>query len=165
MTPRLLLCSLLALGLAACSKPANASGGKLDEKLYTHFGAGVTAGDTVAMPQALARPAEYSGKPVRVSGEIGEVCQVKGCWMMVGDASQKIRVRFKDYGFFVPKDSAGRQVVMEGLLEEKEISVEQQKHYLEDAGKKEEAAQVTAPRKELTFLASGVAIRNPEPAK
>ena len=50
---------------------------------------------------------------VKVEGEILATCKMKGCWMNMNaaDAGQpEMMVRFKDYGFFVPKDIAGRTV-------------------------------------------------------
>jgi len=43
----------------------------------------------------------------------------------------------------------------------KQETVEQTKHYLEDAGKHEEAAKVTEGRKLYHFMATGVAISKP----
>ena len=70
-------------------------------------------------------------------------------------------VRFKDYGFFVPKDAAGKKVVMNGAAFLEEMSVEDQKHYAEDEGaSEEELAQITAPKRTLRFEADGVLIAN-----
>ena len=97
---------------------------------------------------------------MKLKGEIAEVCQEKGCWMTVvtGD-EQTIRVTFKDYGFFLPKDVAGKKVVFEGEAKMETVDVATLKHYAEDAGKsKEEIAAITEPETKLTFVASGVAI-------
>lgn len=97
---------------------------------------------------------------MKLSGEIAEVCQQKGCWMTVatGDG-QTIRVTFKDYGFFVPKDAAGKSTVIEGEAKMETVDVATLKHYAEDAGKsKEEIAAITEPETKLTFIASGVEI-------
>ena len=97
---------------------------------------------------------------MKLSGEIAEVCQQKGCWMTVatGDG-QTIRVTFKDYGFFVPKDVAGKNTVIEGEAKMETVDVATLKHYAEDAGKsKEEIAAITEPETKLTFVASGVEI-------
>ena len=93
-------------------------------------------------------------------GEIKEVCQSKGCWMKVALApDREVFVRFKDYGFFVPKDAAGKKVVMNGLAFLEEMSVEDQRHYAEDDGAtKEEIAQITAPKRTYRFEADGVLI-------
>ncbi len=95
-------------------------------------------------------------------GEITEVCQAKGCWMKVKlDADNEVFVRFKDYGFFVPKDAAGKTVVMNGAAFFEEMSVEDQKHFAEDEGASEdEIALITAPKKTLRFEADGVLIAN-----
>ena len=98
----------------------------------------------------------------QIMGEVTEVCQAKGCWMKVKlDSEDEVFVRFKDYGFFVPKDAAGKKVVMNGAAFLEEMSVEDQKHYAEDEGaSEEELAQITAPKKTLRFEADGVLIGN-----
>ncbi len=106
---------------------------------------------------------EISGKDslqTQIVGEIKEVCQAKGCWMKVAlESNDEVFVRFKDYGFFVPKDAAGKKVVMNGAAFFEEMSVEDQRHYAEDEGASEdELAQITAPKKTLRFEADGVLI-------
>tara|TARA_Y100001933_G_scaffold259375_1_gene309107 strand:- start:5877 stop:6365 length:489 start_codon:yes stop_codon:yes gene_type:complete len=99
---------------------------------------------------------------IQMIGEIKEVCQNKGCWMKVKlESDDEVFVRFKDYGFFVPKDAAGKKVVMNGAAFLEEMSVEDQKHYAEDEGASEdELAQITAPKQTLRFEADGVLIAN-----
>jgi len=106
---------------------------------------------------------KISGKDslqTQIVGEIKEVCQAKGCWMKVQlESDDEVFVRFKDYGFFVPKDAAGKKVVMNGAAFFEEMSVEDQKHYAEDEGASEdELALITAPKKTLRFEADGVLI-------
>jgi hypothetical protein len=68
-------------------------------------------------------------------------------------------VNFKDYEFFMPKDLAGKKVVLDGFAERKETSVEDLKHFAEDAKKSaEEIAKITKPKKEIVFEAKGVVI-------
>ena len=139
---------------AAAKKPA-----KLDEKLFDHFGDGIVEGAAVDVADALKNPDQYTGKTVRLTGTIDSVCQTKGCWMQLGTQSPTVFVKFKDYAFFVPKDAGGRVAIVEGTMTMKQETVEQTKHYLEDAGKADEAAKVTEGRKLWHFLASGVAIK------
>ena len=40
---------------------------------------------------------------IKVKGEIISTCPMKGCWMNMLVANDTVLVRFKDYGFFVPK--------------------------------------------------------------
>lgn len=98
---------------------------------------------------------------VQMIGEIKEVCQNKGCWMKVAlaDDGQEVFVRFKDYAFFVPKDAAGKKVVLNGAAFLDEMSVEDQRHYAEDDGAtQEEIAQITSPKRTYRFEADGVLI-------
>jgi hypothetical protein len=99
---------------------------------------------------------------LQVKGTITEVCQAKGCWMKVSLAdSKEVFVKFKDYGFFVPTDAAGKNVVMNGLAFVEEMTVEDQRHYAQDKGAtKEEVAKITEPKRTLRFEADGVRISN-----
>jgi hypothetical protein len=131
---------------------------RLDPARFEHFGAGIAEGEWTSVEKVLAEPAAFVGKPLRLGGSIGEVCQVKGCWMQLGSPEQTVLVKFKDYAFFVPKDAAGKLVVIDGSMQWKQETVEQTRHYLEDAGKHEEAKKITEGRKILHFVASGAAI-------
>ena len=45
-----------------------------------------------------------------IKGVVKEVCQEKGCWMtMTLDNGDEMRVTFKDYKIFVPKDLGGKE--------------------------------------------------------
>lgn len=99
---------------------------------------------------------------VKVTGKITEACQSKGCWMKMdlGDGST-MRVKFKDYGFFVPKNSGGKTAVIQGKAFIEETSVAELKHYAEDAGKtKEEIAAIREPKRQLAFEAEGVILKD-----
>ncbi|MTB51801.1 DUF4920 domain-containing protein [Lewinella sp. W8] len=90
-------------------------------------------------------------------GTVNEVCQKKGCWMTIAAGEEEMMVRFKDYGFFMPMDISGREVVMHGKAYVEETPVDELRHYAEDAGKSaEEIAAITEPKREMKFLASGV---------
>jgi len=95
-------------------------------------------------------------------GEIVEVCPKKGCWLKVSLGSEEeVFVKFKDYAFFVPKDVAGKKVLLNGSAFIEEMSVEDQRHFAEDAGSsQEEIAQITAPKRTYRFEADGVLISN-----
>jgi hypothetical protein len=141
------------------TKKAVSSAGRLDEKSYQHFGDGVAAkGEAITLATLAAQSKELVGKKVRVTGEIKAVCKKKGCWMILADGTQQVRIQFRDYGFFVPLDCEGRTAVLEGTFDVSETSVADLKHLLEDEGKKEEAAKVTEPRIEMKVMADGVAL-------
>ncbi|MGB5497693.1 MAG: DUF4920 domain-containing protein [Maribacter sp.] len=92
---------------------------------------------------------------------VKEVCQAKGCWMKVAlDGGAEAMVKFKDYGFFVPKDMAGKEVIINGDAFVEEMNVADQRHYAEDGGKSEaEIAKITAPKKTFGFEADGVLLK------
>ena len=96
---------------------------------------------------------------LKFTSQVKEVCQNKGCWMRMDLGENEAMVKFKDYGFFMPKNIAGQDVIVDGVAFVEEMSVEEQRHYAEDAGKtKEEIEAITEPKRTLSFISSGVLI-------
>ena len=93
---------------------------------------------------------------------VNDVCKAKGCWMKVAiDEGKETMVKFKDYGFFVPKDIEKDTVIVQGRAFVSETSVDELRHYAEDAGKsEEEIAAITTPKKTYSFIADGVLVKN-----
>lgn len=93
---------------------------------------------------------------------VTDVCKAKGCWMKLQlEDGKETMVRFKDYGFFMPKDIEGREVVVNGQAFVAEMSIEDQKHYAKDGGQSDaEIAKITAPKKTYGFEADGVLLAN-----
>jgi len=93
--------------------------------------------------------------------KVDEVCQSKGCWMKLNlEDGNQVMVKFKDYGFFMPKDIAGKEVIINGIAFVDEMSVEDQRHYAEDAGKSEDEIQaIKSPKKTYSFEADGVLLK------
>jgi len=119
------------------------------------FGAPLGKAEKVALADLVKSPDAWKGKTVRTEGTVAAVCQEKGCWMTLKSGDASVRVRFKDYGFFVPKDCAGATVTLEGVFEVKTIPEKTAKHYAaETPGGKPDA--VKGDQKEFSFLASGV---------
>ena len=123
------------------------------------YGAGTTADGaiTAADLEKKMKDDKYQGK---VTGKVTEVCQEKGCWMKLEQSNgQTLMVKFKDYGFFMPKNIVGKDVVLDGEAIIKRVSVKQQQHYAKDAGKSEaEIKQIKKEKKELQFVAAGVLV-------
>ncbi len=124
------------------------------------FGSDIRGEEAIPVARLLGNPGVWDGRTVLVEGPVAAVCQKKGCWMTMRDGERDMRIRFKDYGFFVPKDCSGRTARIEGVFSVQEIPVEEARHYLEDAGRGEEASGITEPQKQLTLLASGVQLKN-----
>lgn len=97
---------------------------------------------------------------LKFATSVKNVCKMKGCWMILELPGEEVRVTFKDYGFFVPKNIEDREVIVAGKAYLEELSVEDQKHYAEDAGKtEEEIAMIKEPLQTRSFLAHGVLLK------
>lgn len=96
----------------------------------------------------------------KVSAKINEVCQMKGCWMKLDLGNdEEVMVRFKDYGFFVPLNAEG-DVIVNGKAYISETSVDELRHYAEDAGKStDEVAAITQAERTYAFEADGVLLK------
>jgi len=92
------------------------------------FGGKVTLEKTTSLADVYANPEKFEGKEIRIDGEITQVCQHKGCWIKMTEGNKDLIVRFKDYGFFVPKDAAASKVTIQGIF-----TTEADKHVMEEA--------------------------------
>jgi hypothetical protein len=126
------------------------------------YGEVITPEKSISVQRLPGMVKEGDTLKIKVEGTVKSVCQKKGCWMKMDMGNdQTMMVHFKDYGFFVPKDCSGKKLVMEGIAFIDVTTVDQLRHYAEDAGKsKEEIATITEAEKELTFEATGVLIYN-----
>ncbi len=131
------------------------------------FGEKVNAKGAISYTQLLTQLQDKDSMAVKVVGTVDAVCQMKGCWMNITEVDKpEMMVKFKDYGFFVPKDIAGRKVVMQGYAYREVTPVDELRHYAEDAGKsKEEIEKITQPKEELKFMASGVLLLDEKKGK
>ena len=76
----------------------------------------------------------------------------------IGD--DEAMVKFKDYGFFMPKNIAGKSVIVNGKAFVAEVGVDEQRHYAEDAGKpQDEIEAIIDAKRTLSFEADGVLIK------
>ncbi|MEE9364613.1 MAG: DUF4920 domain-containing protein [Cellulophaga sp.] len=131
---------------------------------YTSFGEEIEikgGKNSVEMSEAYANLVVSDTLKTKFSGTVLSVCKKKGCWMKLELSNGKeAMVRFKDYGFFMPKDIEGKEVVVNGLAFVEEMSVENQKHYAKDAGKSDaEVAKITKVKKTYAFQADGVLLK------
>ncbi len=137
------------------------------EEVAGTFGANFMAKEVVPANALLTSYSEnqlVDTLKTTLQGKVNEVCQAKGCWMTIAAGNgEEMMVKFKDYGFFMPKDISGREVVMHGMAYYQITPVDELRHYAEDAGKSaEEIAEITEPKRELRFLADGVKLLSGE---
>jgi hypothetical protein len=104
----------------------------------------------VSLQDVLAKP--EAGRLVRLEGTIDKVCQNKGCWLELKQQASSVHVTFENYGFFVPKDSMGKPVVLEGKVIVKQPTPEDVAHL-----KAEGAGETVAAK--VSIEATGVEIR------
>ena len=144
--------------LNSCKHKAEA---QTDEIVYKSFGKTIIKDDAI---QAASMASHYKtmrlGDSIntKMTAKVNSVCQAKGCWMRLDlEDGHEVMVKFKDYGFFMPKDIAGKTVIVNGKAFVEEVSVDEQRHYAEDAGKSaDEIASITKPKRTLSFEADGV---------
>ena len=147
--------SILSLTtIFACGTPS-------ETKVEIFYGNKITSDSLTEYPD-LVEQVELSGQvSTKIEGTIIETCAKKGCWMKVKADDDTLIVRFKDYGFFVPKEGAeGKTVIINGEAFYDTLSVDLLRHYAEDAGEsKEESLRITEPEFVLSFTADGVIIQ------
>ena len=155
--------TLAVLALVSCQKKEEIK--KEDQSVsYAKFGDSISTDGTISSAELLAKYKTL--KPtdtlqVKVSAKITDVCQKKGCWMNLdlGDGKTAF-VKFKDYGFFVPKNAAESEAIVNGKAFVEITSIEDLKEYAKDAGKSKAAIDsIVAPETNYSFLADGVLIK------
>lgn len=185
MNKNLILSSLSCLLVLACAStekkaapatsaeaPASeaaASSAAAAPKAATTDGRVLVRGEPLTLPPESAvtlaeiekDPEAFTGKRVRVEGRVEKVCQKKGCWLALTDDSgaEPVRVVMKDHAFFVPTDCVGKSVAVEGSVELREVSVEEQAHLAKDEGQEVDASTLK-PRREVSIVATGVELRS-----
>jgi hypothetical protein len=109
-----------------------------------------------ALPLSAVLSKPEDGKKVLVEGVVRRACSQMGCWMELAPAEggQGVRVTFKDYGFFVPTDSAGAKARVQGTVKVAQLSAEQAEHLRAEGGSMPAGSQ-----REVRLVATGVELR------
>jgi len=126
----LFLTLLLACGTPAVEEAPAPTG--------EHFGAAFTLTESATVGSVLSDPDGHKGKKVRVAGEVTQVCQKAGCWMVLRDAGgETMRITTKDHGYGVNKQAAGRTAHVEGEVSVKAVDPERVAHFKSETDSKE----------------------------
>ncbi|KXK57120.1 MAG: DUF4920 domain-containing protein [Chlorobi bacterium] len=160
---------LALLLLAATQHPSLAQGDAVslshntaalsDTAAKRSFGAPLTLDPATAITVSAAmQDTAKFGQTVLVHGTITDVCMKKGCWLVVTDQAGTMRVTFKDYGFFVPKNVHNRTVYLQGVVKREVIEEDLAKHYAEESNKGPKPEEITGPQTVITMVADGVVI-------
>lgn len=161
---KLIFVSICVLLITSCKDRVGAQTEKGGGEKYKSFGKEIIPDGAV---KATFMAEQYKTMQVgdsissKMTAKVIDVCQAKGCWMTLNLADgNNVMVKFKDYGFFMPKDVAGKEVIVSGKAFVDEVSVNEQRHYAEDAGKtEEEIASITKPKRTFSFEADGVLLK------
>jgi Domain of unknown function (DUF4920) len=123
------------------------------------FGAPITPGPELQLADVLKEPERYRDQAITVEGHVRSACTRRGCWMEVAESADQAlpgcRVTFKDYGFFVPTDSAGARAKVQGTFGVNTLPAERVAH-LESEGGHFPHKNADGSVNELRLVASGV---------
>jgi len=147
-------------GLALCLVAVLTGCGAADSnfKSWNHYGPAEIGPEET--PLALSALDESSAGPLVVEGVIEEVCSIKGCWMVISDGQRTARVKFKGYSFLVPRNAAGRRVVIKGTGEMTLLDVAWARRLAERAGgSRAEIEAITRPVPVYEIQATAVYIK------
>ena len=81
-----------------------------------------TEGQPITLKEAISQIGSAGDQFLKIEGQITEVCQAKGCWMILVEGDTYARVTFEDYGFFVPTETSMQRSVIYGQLSERTLS-------------------------------------------
>ena len=155
--------TLFIIGLGAFVACSNPSGdNKETSTIVENFYGEKIDNINITVYSSVKAEVENNGtSTTKIQGEILSTC-VKGCWMELKVGDDTLMVRFKDYGFFVPKEGAeGKTAIIIGEAVFQTLSVELLQHYAEDAGKSsEEILSINEPEYVVAFTADGVIIQD-----
>ncbi|MFL9484447.1 DUF4920 domain-containing protein [Chitinophagaceae bacterium LWZ2-11] len=145
---------LASINIAKAQPPAGLA------SVGTNYGAVTNANGAVNISELPGKLQQTEIVQTKVKAKVLDVCPKKGCWLklQVNDSTTAF-VKMKDYAFFLPLDIKGKTIVLDGEAKMKTTSVEELRHYAEDAKKsKQEIDAITKPEKEIRFTASGIVV-------
>ncbi len=157
------LALVAVLGLVGCDSkeaPAKAEAAPSADPgapvaAHKTYGAPLGQNPSATLADVLRTPDKFAGQRVTVEGAVRAACTRKGCWMELSEGADACRVTFKDYGFFVPTDSAGSKARVDALVQTKTIKPEMVAH-LESEGAKFSEKAADGSAREVRLVATGV---------
>lgn len=130
----------------------------------TVYGKGVKLKETTKISALLENPASYLGKRVRVSGMVLEVCAKRGCWIYLSSDRpyEKIQIKVTDGEIVFPMNASGREAIVEGIVEELNLSREDiiryKRHLAEEQGQTFDPSTVKEGEKIIRIIGTGAEI-------
>lgn len=128
-------------------------------KEASFYGTDFKSKGVVRLESVVKNYDKYSNGDIVMKASVDSVCAKKGCWMTLKGTEKPFRVKFQDYSFFVPISLKGKDVLVNGQIKRKVMSIKERRHYAEDGGAtKEEIAKITTPSYEYRIIAKGVKV-------
>ncbi len=145
-----------------CDHPTPSEGNasaKLGSRGVTIRGEKIDRAANIRLSDLIRSPERQDGKAVVVEGKVRRACERMGCWMELAETDQGpgVRVTFKNYGFFVPLDSAGAKAKVAGTVKVVELSPEAAADYESEGGRV--AKDSKGAHREVQLVATGVELR------
>lgn len=159
------LVASFALTMMACQNSGEGSATKTENTqaaaAVQTFGEKITEEGAVGVDQLSTLLKDTNAVATKLTGTVTAACQTKGCWMtMKNPNGDDLRVTFKDYAFFVPKDCAGKTAIIDGIARIEITSVADLKEFAKDDKKTQaDIDAITEPLKEVVFEAKGVILK------
>ena len=104
------------------------------------YGEEITLSKKNTINTLISNEQKYFNKDVFVSGEIIEVCPMRGCWIKINDKSSdyNLRIKVTDGDIVFPLSSKGKQADIQGVFTKLEFSENQARkwkmHLAEEKG-------------------------------
>ncbi len=143
--------SLIFFLAAGCAK----SDGAPEAPKAVVYGAEFVDAGVMSVSEFYAKLDELEGKRVQVKGTVTGVCENRGCWIDIGEDLHPKTVKFKvqDGVMVFPLDAKGKNVVAEGTVVRRQLTMEKTITYLKhQAEEKQEEFDPSTVKEAMTLV-------------
>ncbi len=159
-----ILLPFIVLILISCSSTSNEeviTREIIIEDGLNYYGEKFDQKDAIDLKEFMVLAENTDTLEIKLNVGINEVCQAKGCWIMVNLlGGEKMIVSFKENNLFIPKDVAGKSCSILGKTFLRSVSVEMQKQYAKDLGEQVILVDtISEPIIQRCFIAKGIIIK------
>lgn len=130
----------------------------------TKYGTGVTVEKATPVSELFDKPAAYSGKTVKVTGLVLDVCTARGCWLeLAGDRKyERIRVKVEDGAIVFPPSARGKQAAVQGVVQMMKMCPDEALRFRQKEAKEKgvpfDRSMITGKEAALSLQATGAVI-------
>lgn len=117
------------------------------------YGADFKSADVMTLSEVLASSEKLDGQIITVKGYISDVCAKAGCWFVMTENDNTVRV-VTMHEFLVPTGFSGKNAIISGKFKVREFSEDEEKHYNDESANPKE--EIVARDKTYEIEATGV---------